>query len=558
VEILRDLQDLARAVEDSSASPTAEASASGSGRAAILERMGRPERVVTPPQLDSAAVDDLIKKTLADVKLATVPLVDDDDFIRRVMLDVTGKLPTPEEMVQFARDKNPRKRSKLIDRLLESEDFARNWARYWRDVIRYRATVEQPRIVNYPGLEDWLKEQWHANTPWDEIARGLITATGNNMENGAATFVSAHQGNAVELAGEVSRIFMGIQIQCAQCHDHPTDSWKRDQFHEFAAFFAGLQVRPNRRGAEPMPGATVVARPGRVRYTMPDLKEPTRTIPVEPKFFLASQKKELPRNLGAEERRVLAASYVTGQDNPWFAKSFVNRTWYALMGEAFYVPVDDMGPEREARASEALETISQAFATGGYDIRWLFRLLLNTRTYQRQFRPVSTPAGKTPFASNCPSRLRSDQIVDALIQALNVPLDGALRRNASANAGLPALARQAGRDPRGLLNQLYGVDPSTPNEEILGTIPQALFLMNSDLVNRSINRRGGVVDQILTSTPDNRAAVEAAYLRILSRRPSPEELRTISQYLAGVPNRREAFEDLVWCLVNSTEFISRR
>ncbi len=139
----------------------------------------------------------------------------------------------------FVSDRSKDKRARLADALLDSPEYARNWARYWRDVIRFHATNQAIQQVRYDILEDWLAEQFKKNAPWDEIATAMITATGRVDENGAVSFALAHEAKPVELAGEVSRIFLGVQIQCAQCHDHKTDSWKREQFHEFAAFFSG-------------------------------------------------------------------------------------------------------------------------------------------------------------------------------------------------------------------------------------------------------------------------------------------------------------------------------
>ncbi len=442
----------------------------------------------------------------------------------------------------------------------------------------------------------------------------MITATGRNDANGAVAFPLAYDTQPVEMAGEVSRIFLGVQIQCAQCHDHKTDSWKRRQFHEFAAFFAGARQR---QVEKPSPGQLpvieVVTQP-RTRYTMPDKDNPTRQIPIAPRFFLAAAgAKEsdpaLPVALGAEKRRELIASYITGQDNPWFARAFVNRTWYALMGEAFYEPIDDMGPERTARAPEVLEPLADQWQRGGYDIRWLYRTILNTKAYQRRVRSTASSAGKTPFASNCPSRLRADQVFEALAQALGLPLDAdgnlvppaqnnknprpaalakakaaplslgdprrvaakgsqppkpAAVKKAIAAAGLPLPGNKPGPalrrgGPRGAFERLFGIDPSVPNDDVLGTIPQALFMMNGPLVNTRIAARPGtVLGQILASSPDERSALNALYLRVLSRQPTAKEVEICNRYLAAVGNPREAFEDIYWSLINSTEFVTRR
>jgi hypothetical protein len=545
----------------------------------------RPARVVVKPTLTHEALDALVDRYLTEAKVPLASPTTDVEFVRRITLDLTGKLPTPQQVRGFVLTSEKDKRAKLIEYLLKSDDFARNWARYWRDVIRFRATTQNGNRVHYDELEDWLAQQLEKNTPWDEIARGVITATGRDDENGATNFALAHQAQAVELAGEVSRVFLGVQIQCAQCHDHPSDSWKRQQFHEFAAYFAGLRPRQVVKGG---PGqravVEVAAQPRPPRYTMPDKKDPQKQIFVAPKFFLDPKGETLPAGLSAQERLAMAASYVTGQDNPWFAKALVNRVWYVLMGEGFYSPVDDIGPERTAKAPEVLEALATDFQKGGYDLRWLFRTILNTRAYQREVRSTYTAAGRTPFAAVCPSRLRSDQIFDSLAQALNLPLDpsgkniapppkaqtkkGAAGKAALKNValakdlkGAAGKAKGGGRAGglRGMFNNLFGVDPSTPYDDILGTIPQALFLMNSpQLTNAMRANPRTALGQILKANPNNRMALGALYIRVLSREPTPKEVQTCGRYIEMVGNRNEAFEDIFWCLINSTEFITRR
>jgi hypothetical protein len=574
------------------------ASATSEARATPLPQ--RPQRSITPPTLTPAGLDRLMAQYLAktDPKVEPAPLTSDIEFVRRVHLDLAGSPPSPAQVQSFVREKAKDKRSALLDRLLKSPEFARNWARYWRDVIRFHATNENVVQVRYDRLEDWLAEQLQRNRPWDEIATGLITANGRVDENGAVSFPLAHDAKPVELAGEISRIFLGVQIQCAQCHDHKTDSWKRMQFHEFAAFFSGSRSRPVVRG---MPGQLPVFEiegKGRPRYTMPDKDNPTKQTPVAPRFFLASAKSDplLPMNLETTVRHALAASYITGQDNPWFARAFVNRVWYVLMGESFYGAVDDLGPERTPKAPQVIETLAEEWQKGGYDIRWLFRTITETTAYQRRVRSTANPAGKTAFASNCPSRLRSDQIVEALVEALGLPADltvpppgprngppgtaaapkaksgqtGTVKpqnaKKAAEALGLAAQVAAKGQakavrpgGPRVAFNNLFGVDPSVANDEVLGTIPQALFLMNSPLIqNRTQARPGTVLGEILATSPNPHAALNALYLRVLSRHPNAQEVEACTNYISRVGGPAEAFEDIYWALINSTEFISRR
>jgi len=594
-EVVKSLQQLRAAVKKRDQGDKARAQA----EAAKTPMPRRPARTVTPPSLTSAELDRLLEQYLkkTNPKVEPAPLTTDVEFVRRVHLDLAGAPPTPAQVLFFVKDTSKDKRARLIDALLQSPAYARNWADYWKDVIRFHATNQNALQVRYDALEDWLAEQFRKNRPWDEIARAMITATGRVDENGAASLALAHEAKPVELAGEISRIFLGVQIQCAQCHDHKTDSWKREQFHEFAAFFSGTRAKPIVRA---MPGQLPVFEvevQGRPRYTMPDLANPAKQIPVAPKFFLASAKADakLPETLDAVARRTLGASYITGQDNPWFARAFVNRIWYALMGESFYDAVDDIGPERTPKAPEVIETLADQWQKGGYDIRWLLRTIMGTQAYQRRVRATTTAAGKTAFASNCPSRLRSDQIVEALSEALGLPDDlvavpiAAVNRGpggkpslaaqekgkskpqngkkAVATAGLASAAAQGKGEgkamrlggPRTAFNALFGIDPSIPNDDVMGTIPQALFLMNGPMVhNRTQARPGTVLGEILATAPDNGAALNALYLRVLSRQPNAKEVEACAAYMAKVGHRVEVFEDIYWALINSTEFVSRR
>lgn len=560
----QDPRDLFRALQEfTEAIDRENRTVAGGTVAEALRRAGRPERSVSRPSLTSEQVDALVDRELEAAGVPPARLTTDEEFLRRASLDLLGRLPKPEEMAAFTRDTGPERRSQWIDRALDDPAFGTNWARYWRDVIAYRATNPQIRRFGFDRLETWMAEQINANRPWDEVATELITATGSSQEDGRVLFHLAHADQArvqpVEVAGEVSRIFMGVQIACAQCHDHPTDSWKREQFHEFAAFFAGTFARPNGQpvGQNGFTVRNVEASP---RYTMPDLKEPEKSIGIDPKFFLASTSSgEVPAGrLTAEQRRALAASYVTGQDNRWFAVAYVNRVWAALVGEAFYTPVDDLGPEREASHPELLEALAGSFAAGGYDVKWLFRTILGTRAYQRATRATNSETGRAPLASNVAAQLRADQVYDALVQVLGAPPAGALaarRGPGAAGAGRPLLRG----GPRAVFGFVFGFDPSTPSDEVMGTIPQALALMNSEGLNRGLAARPGtVLGRLLETHPRDGDAVRTLYQRVLARTPTEKEVAVAIEHVRSVGQRGEAFEDLFWCLINSTEFVSRK
>jgi Protein of unknown function (DUF1549)/Protein of unknown function (DUF1553) len=557
---IRNINDAARREEE----------AARSHRVAIK----RPAKTVTPPTLTTADLDELVEHRVATEGAQPAPIADDATWLRRVSLDVAGRLPSPEESKAFAADQSANRRRAVVDRLLASDEYAKHWARYWTDVIRFRATFQQPRLVNFPALEAWLTEQLKENKPWDEVATQLISGVGRTDQAGQTVFAAAHldgrQGiSAPEFAGEVSRVFLGIQIQCAQCHNHPTDPWTREQFHQFAAFFAGTQGRRNGMVGQGDYGIEVVS-PDRVpRYGMPDLEDPSQTIVVEPKFFLADAKAPTLSGLTTAERRELAASLVTGQDNPWFARAFVNRIWYELLGEAFTMPIDDLGPTREPVGAEIMNALADQWRAGGHDVQWLFRTILASDSYARQARSSDSTEGQASFASNCPSRLRADEIVSALQQALGIPqsiIDGdapraEMREMMAPPAGAPAGGMGMARPrfgPAQAINALFGVDPSTPDDEVLGTIPQALFLMNGPAINNMIGRRDGPLAKILAEQSNDADALTAVYLRVLSRVPNEEETKLCLDAIKAAGNRRQGFEDVYWALINSAEFLSRK
>ena len=508
-------------------------------------------------------VDAAVARILAEAKTPPAPRTSDEAFLRRLSLDTIGRPPEPVTIRQFVASRAPDKRAKAIEALLVAPEFGTNWARYWRDVIASRSPNENERRVDYPEFVDWLAAKFNANVPWDQIARGIITATGRTDENGATVFAIAEEGSAVELAGEVSRVFLGIQIQCAQCHDHPSDPWKREQFHEFAAFFSGVKSKQVQRPAAGMKAVYEVTNANQARYTMPDLKNPEKKIPVAPKFFL-NNAPQVSENVPTAGRLVLAARYVTDPENPWFARAFVNRVWTALVGEGFYDLVDDLGPTRTASHAEFLDDLAAQFRAHGHDVRWLYRTILGSEVYGREARSTNSAAGRVAFAANVPSRLRADQIYDALEQAFDLDkvakvVAAAARKKGAGKAAQGVTEEKAEDRLRTVVEHAFGVDPSIPGGDVVGTIPQALYMMNSPLVTRAVQARPGtMLGQLLAAAGSPREAVEALYLRTLARRPSAKELAVSLKYLESVGNPREGFEDLLWALVNSTEFISRR
>ncbi len=586
------------------------------------------------PRKVAAGVDEIISRALKAEKAETTALVSDEGFLRRVSLDLTGKAPSGDELALFTLDPDSAKRSSIISSLLASEDYSENWGRYWRDVIAYRSQDQRFGIVR-EQLRRWIRDQLREDRGWDEIAVDLLTATGDINNNGQTGLVMAQMGEANELAAETSRLFLGIQLQCAQCHDHPYDRWKREEFHQLAAFFPRLRIRRkegtdagrrefeivstdsaarNFRRQESVQGdvtkrygepvswvkrydrnsdgtvssreipralsglfgrflragdkdkdrhlstgeikavvSMAMSRPrtrGSGEHYMPDLENPqSRGTLVHPEFFLT--RKSPGERIDDTDRRKALGGFLTGKDNPWFARALVNRVWKELLGKGFVEPVDDMGPDRSPDYPEALDLLADGCRENGYSLKWLLETILLTETYQRKIREPSLSPQAPSFAAVTCSRMSAGKLYRNIVRVLELRPER-----------FPASA-QRGRGARGSLEnnfeRIFGFDPSTPTEDVAGTIPQALFLMNSPIINQAI-RAGGdtMLGRLLRSSKDDRLVFDELYLKVHSRRPTAREWEIFSSYRESLPQRGEAFEDLLWSLVNSTEFISEK
>jgi hypothetical protein len=598
-------------------------------------RRPRPNVNLKDSAAVASAVDKMILQNLTESGTQPAPRTSDEDFLRRIHFDLAGTIPSAKEATLFGLEPDPQKREKLIDRLLQSEDYAHNWAEYWRDVIFLRATDMRARAVQ-GVFEKWMSDQIRENRGWDKIVTALITASGPVYEHGETALIFAHAGQAEEVAAETSRIFLGIQIQCANCHDHPTDKWKRQQFHQLASFFPRVTVRRMKGSTDPREfevasydepaangkgkgkgakGGNFLEHPERIfarfdrnhdgkltraevkntpfekpferllanadankdgaltikeikemplpggnkrptaEHYMADLKNPSsKGTKMEPVFFVNGKRPKT--GLPDEERRHALAKYLTANSDPWFARAYVNRIWSEMLGEGFYMPIDDMGPQRQARMPEVLDLLADAWIANGYDMQWLFRTITRTETYQREIRPKDPSVESPPvFAASAPKRLRADQLFNAITKVLGIEGVDSKESERPGDGG----KKRPPRSPRAQFAFLFGYDPSTSQDDLTGNVPQALFMMNSRLINGLIHAQGkNRLATILSEYPENKDAVRELYVLTLAREPSEKEEQICLSYVKGVGSRQEGFEDVMWSLMNSSEFLSKR
>jgi hypothetical protein len=504
--------------------------------------------------LEPGEIDRLVARELEQSKVKPAPLTTDEQFIRRVSLDLTGKLPSPSEVTAFVSNSDPNKRSRLIDECLASDGFARHWAAYWRDVIAFRLT-DVRSLVMARSFEEWLFQQLRSNQNWARIARSMLTAAGPSRveepgDNGAVFFLGSHTGRDAdnERAAETSRVFLGIQLQCAQCHDHPSDQWKRVQFHELSAYFARTGEKPLRNGKMYAGMELVSLTQG--EHEMPSKEDPKKSFITYPRFLDGSKPGQL---LGDHERRQALADSIVNPKNYWFAAAFVNRIWGELMGQSFYQPVDDLGPKKVACFTSLLTRLTGSFRASHYDIKGLFRDIMISEAYQRQIRLGESTEEHLHFAAAYPTRLRPD----ALWHSLTSVLGDLGPAPAPANRPRQMLGLVQGLEAT--VRTEFGFDPSLKPDEVEGSVSQALLMMNNPVINQRIQARGSnLLAKLLQSNPGNDEALAALYLHALARRPTEREVKKCQEYLAQAGNRAEGFEDILWTLLNSTEFQTKR
>lgn len=529
-------------------------------------------------------IDRLVNAELAKVGVKPAARTTDEQFIRRVYLDLTGTLPTPADIKEFATSKAADKRAKLIDKLIDSNDYAKHWSQYWRIVITSRTQADFRLNAFVPHFELWMREQLKENKSWDHIAREMLTAKGKILnaepdKNGQLFLLISRKGaDAVtEITAETSRIFLGIQIQCAQCHDHPSDVWKRHHFHELAAYFARYREQPIREEMR-FVGSEIAGRFG--EHRMPDKNDPKMGTAMNPTFLdgkMPAGAKPVPSKSGPigpmgkfgpfgkggfgagggmsdEARRKGLADQITSKDNPWFAAAFVNRMWGEFMGQSFYAPIDDLGPQKDAMMPTVLARVSGSFRGNGYDVKQVVRDILNSDTYQRQVRPGESGEEHMLFAAHNPVRMNSNALWSSLTGTLGPlgPGGGGFGKGFGfGKGGFGGLENQ--------FKQEFAYDPSTKAEEIEGSIAQTLILMNNFQINQKIKATGqNMLARVLSAYSEDDEAVRALYLRSLARRPTDREMTRIRAHIRTVGNRAEAFEDVLWALINSTEFQMKR
>jgi hypothetical protein len=494
-------------------------------------------------RLTSEQLDALMEKHVGGI--ADASLVDDEDYIRRVTLDLVGRQPTMAECDAFAADESMDKRPRLVERLLASPEFGANWGNYWSDVVSYRTPEPELTFLNYTPFKKWLADEFNANRGWDAISYQVITAVGKVGENPAATYVGFHQGDKSRLASETTRVFLSTQIQCAECHDHKFIDMPQETFHHVAAFFVRVQAKLPWNDSNQI----VVSSKPAGEHKMEGRKDEMKPI--------AFSEREVDLGKSDVSRRVELADWIVSPENPWFAKAFVNRVWARTMGRGFCEPVDEIGELGDRVLPDVHNALAEHFTASQFDVKDLFRVVTTSRTYQRQIRDPQDESDRKPFAVVAAGRLRGDEVFDSLEAAIALPNFTPPQAPATDAIRFPPPPKST----RDLVNEAFGFDPSADQGNVNRTMQQAMLLMNNKQIQAQIDASpssGTMLAKIVAAEPDDASAVTKLYQQVLARKPTPKEIDIAKEHLTATGDRKTGYEDLLWSMVNSAEFLSRR
>ena len=506
----------------------------------------------------SKEIDRLVQKQLDEARIPASPRCDDAEFLRRVHLDITGRIPTYEQTTAFLASTDADKRAKLIDELLTRPEYGLYFATLWRERIVDRSPDNsQPRQNSWDFIA-WLAEGLNKDRGWNELVRDILTADGEAKKNPQTTFILANRMNGfprpADLTSTTGRLFMGIQLRCAQCHDHPyVDDWKQDDFWGVAAFFAQLRdhnVEPDGATRNPIfhdrpiedakKETQYVNRLKRLGFlapvaganiAIPSSSDPTKAVRVvAARFFLADKTELKPE----DPARARFAAWLTSTSNPYFARSAANRLWAHFFATGLDNPIDATRPDKQCKHAALLDRLEAEFKASGFQQKHLIRAICNSETYQRTSRPLPENAQDRELFSHMQIKLLSpDQMIDALaIAAGRAPTLGKNRDQQSA----PFVTADADADPT----------------QFTHGVPQFLLLMNGSGSANPQNLGK------LTTGKKKEEAVQALYHAVLSRSARPAEMERMLSYLGRPENANQGYKDIHWALMNTAEFVLNR
>ncbi|VTS05609.1 DUF1549 and DUF1553 domain-containing protein [Tuwongella immobilis] len=481
-------------------------------------------------------IDTLVFAKLKNLRIAPSELCSDEVFIRRVTLDICGVLPTPEEYTKFMSDPAPNKREKLVDELLNRKEFAELWVLKWAELLQIRSSNE----VSYKAMLlyfNWLQDKIARNVPVNEWVQELLAANGGTFKMPATNYYQTER-DVLKVTENVAQVFMGMRIQCAQCHNHPFDRWTMDDYYGFASFFTQI----GRKGTDD-PREIVVFNSGGG-----EVNHPVVNRPLPPKFLGG----EAPAAAG-KDRRALLAKWLASPENPYFATNLSNIVWAHFFGQGIIHEVDDVRISNPPSNGELLNELGKRFTDYKYDFKKLVRDICTSRTYQlsTQANP-SNESDTRNFAKGGIRRIRAETMLDCITMVTETK---------NKFPGLPLGARAVQIADGQVSNYFLTTFGRATRETVCScevklepTLSQSLHLLNGDATSSRI-QQGNLIGRRLAEKKAPEAIIEELYLRTVTRKPTPAEVTKLMAAVNAEPNKQKILEDVFWALLNSREFM---
>jgi hypothetical protein len=502
-----------------------------------------------PPE--NGPIDSLVFARLKALRIHPSPLASDPVFLRRAYLDAIGRLPDPDEVREFLTNLSPDKRDRLIDRLVDRPEFADFWALKWADLLR-----NEEKTMGDKGawvLERWLRDQIAAGVPLDAMARQIVAGLGSTWQNPPASFHRTNREPTMA-AESVSQVFLGIRLQCARCHNHPFDVWTQDDYYGLTACFANVarkdlnNVRKDRLDNHEINGDEIIYLRGRAQIVQP------RTGAILPPKCPDGP---VIKPAGVDDENALAplARWLT-RDNAQFDRNLANRVWFHLFGRGIVDPVDDFRDSNPPSNPALLDLLAARFAQTGRRLKPVVAWIMKSRTYQLSATPLPSNADDDCQFSHAavrllPAEVLLDAVGDVLGAPEHFPRAPAVLRAAQlpGAAGTIAFLKTFGKPDRLLTCECERSDATT--------LAQAFQMINGETVRKKLELRSNRIGKRLDSGTTDPALLEEVYLAALGREPAAAEGTAVLGHIGRASNRRKAWEDVVWAVLNSKEFLLR-
>ena len=493
-------------------------------------------------------VDKLVLEKLQALNIEPSGMSSDSEFLRRTFLDATGTLPTPAEAEAFLASKEPDKRSKLIDRLLNSDAYVDYWAYKWSDLLQVSTgRPESPKLTRgaVRSYYNWIRDSVAQNKGWDQMVRELLVATGNSRENGALNFYQLHK-DPISLTENTTVAFLGLRLTCARCHNHPLEKWTQVDYYKMANLFARVKMK---NGDTPGEITVFNAVSGDINH--PRLNKPLPPTPLD----------GTPLSLDStEDRRAHLAAWLTSPQNQSFSRTIANRVWANFMGRGLVDPVDDIRSTNPASNEPLMQALVSDFVQHGYDIKHLAQVIMNSAAYQRSWKTNPTNVNDDRYYSHyLTKRLPAEVILDALSQVTEVPTKFedypvGIRALQLPDTAVESYFLDAFGRPVRMSTCECERDPQP-------SLRQALHIINGDTINKKIAAEGSFFDKAIKENAPDQTVIERLYLSAFCRYPTESErtevLRSIEEAeRGGKPEaRREVLQDFAWAVLTGKEFL---